>query len=97
MHREGRSVLALASYDSPNTNDMPLACRSIAGQITVVARTIRVWHQDTDVLADGLLFGVAELPFCGATEELHDAVAIDDDHGIRNCFQNRLQMALACP
>ena len=74
---------------------MPLAGRSVACHVSVVARAIRVWHQDTDVLADGLLFRIAELPLRGAAEELHDAIAVDDNHGIRNCFQNRLQMTLA--
>src|SRR5713101_4724225 len=95
MHRESRSVLALAGYDSANANDMPLSSSSIPGQITIVARTVRIWHQDADVLADGLVFGIAKLPLRGATEELHDAVAVDNDHGIRNCLQNRLQVAFA--
>ncbi len=40
---------------------------------------------------------IAKLPFGGTAEELHDAVAIDDDHGIGNGLQNRVQMALARP
>src|SRR5713226_8575748 len=95
MHRESRSVLALTGYDSSDADDMPLAGRSVACHVSVVARAIGVWHQDTDVLADGLLFRIAELPLRGTAEELHDAVAVDDDHRIRDCFQDRLQMTLA--
>ena len=58
-----------------------------------MARTIRVWHQDADVLADRFAFRVAELPFGGAAEELHDAAAVDDDHGIRNGLQDRMKVA----
>src|SRR6202158_3297444 len=95
MHWKRRSVLALAGYDSANADYMPLACGQIPGQITVVARTIRVWHQDADVLTDSLRFGVPEWPPRRAAEKLHGSAAIDDDHGIRNCFQDRLQMTLA--
>src|SRR6202158_3176388 len=94
MHWKRRSVLALAGYDSANADYMPLACGQIPGQITVVARTIRVWHQDADVLTDSLRFGVPELPLRRAAEKLHGSAAIDDDHGIRNCFPDRLQMHL---
>jgi hypothetical protein len=72
---------------------MPFAGGSIAGEVPVVARTVRIWHQDTDVLADRLAFVVAKLPFGGTAEELHDAVAIDNDHRIGNCLQDRVKVA----
>src|SRR6266446_7139535 len=97
MHRESGSVLALTGDDSADADDMPLAGGPVAGEVAIVPRTVRIWHQYTDVLADRLLFAVAELPFRGAAEELHDAVAIDHDHRIRNGLQDRLQMALARP
>src|SRR5260370_16275950 len=88
MHGKRRSVLALTGYNTSNADDMSLARGQIPGQITVVARTIRGWHQHTDVLADGFGFGVSELPFGGAAEELHDAAPIDDNHGIGDSLQD---------
>ncbi len=88
MHRESRPILALTGYDSANADDMPLAGGSIARQVAIVARTVGVWHQDADILADSLLLGIAELPFRGTAEELHEAIAVDDNHGIRNSLKN---------
>jgi hypothetical protein len=62
-----------------------------------VTRAVGIRHKHADVLADSFLLEIAELPLRGATEELHDAVAVDDNHGIGNSLQNRLQMALARP
>ena len=95
MHRESGSVLALASHDTANADDMSLACGVIPRQIAVVARTVWIRHQNADVLADRLLFRVPELPLRCAAEELHDPVAVDDDHGIGDGLQDRLQMTLA--
>src|SRR5215211_381120 len=61
-----------------------------------MARAVRIRHQDTDVMADRLVFEVTELPLCGAAEELHDATAVDHDHRIRNGFQDRAKMAFPC-
>ena len=93
MHRKSGSVLALSGYNSTDADDMPFAGGSIAGEVPVMARTVRIWHQDTDVLADRLAFLVAKLPFGGTAEELHDAVAIDNDHRIGNCLQDRVKVA----
>src|SRR5260370_36049697 len=95
MHWKSGSIFSLAGHDPPNADDMPLAGRPIAGQITVMARTIRVWHQQTDVLADSVRFGVPELPLRRAAKKLHGSATIDNDHRIRNRFQNRLQSTLA--
>src|ERR1700740_1049344 len=92
MHRKGRSVLALAGYDSANADYMPLARGQIPSQITVVTRTIRVWHQDSDVLTDGFAFKIAKLPFGGTAKELHDAAAVDDYHRIGDSLQNRTEV-----
>ena len=96
MHRKSGSVLALTGYNSADADDMPFAGGSIAGEVAVMARTVRIWHQDADVLADRLAFRVAELPFGGTAEELHDAVAVDDDHGIGNGLQDRVKVAFPC-
>jgi hypothetical protein len=92
MHRESGSVLALTGNDSTDADDMAFAGGSIAGEVAVVARTVRIWHQGADVLADGFVCRVAELPFGGAAEELHDAATVDDDHRIRNGFQDRAKV-----
>src|SRR5204862_7303371 len=96
MHREGGSVLALAGYNPADADDMPFASGSIAGELAVVTRTVRIRHQDTDVLADRLAFCVAKLPLSGAAEELHDAVAVDDDRRVRNGLQDRVKVAFPC-
>src|SRR5271168_3891543 len=96
MHREGRPILALASHDASNADDMPLAGGQITGQISVMARTIRIGHQDADVLADCLLFGIAELSLRGATKELYDAASIDDDHRVGDRLQYRTEVAFFC-
>src|SRR4051812_49352758 len=82
VHREGGSVLALTGHDTTNADDMSLPRGAIPRQIAVVARTVRVRHQHTDVLAYCFPFRVSELTLRGAAEELHDAIAIDNDHGI---------------
>ena len=61
-----------------------------------MARTVWIWHQDADVLADYLPFRVAKLPFGGTAEELHDAVAVDDDHRIGNGLQDRVKVTFPC-
>src|ERR1700682_3804230 len=94
MHRESGSVLALTGYYPADADDMPFAGGSIAGEIAVMARTVRIRHQDADVLADRLAFRVAKLPFGRTAEELHDAVAVDDDHRIGNGLQDRVKVAL---
>ena len=63
MHRKSGSVLALSGYDSTDADDMPFAGGSIAGEVPVVARTVRIWHQDTDVLADRLAFRCSQTAF----------------------------------
>src|SRR5436305_635059 len=94
MHRKSGSVLALTGYDSADADNMPLTGGSIATEVPVMARTIRIRHQDADVLADRLAFRVAKLPFGRTAEKLHDAVAVNDDHGVRNGFQDRAKVAL---
>ena len=90
MHRKSGSVLALTGYNSADADDMPFTGGSITGEVPVMARTVGIWHQDTDVPADRLAFRIAKLPFGGIAEELHDAVAVDDDHRIGNGLQNRV-------
>src|SRR6476620_1025177 len=96
MHRKRRSVFALSGYDSANADDMPLAGGSIARQVAIVARTVGVWHQDADILADSLLLGVTKLPLRSTAEELHDAAAVDNDHRIRNSLQDGAKVTFPC-
>src|SRR5207253_2309179 len=56
---------------------------------------IGLGHQQADILPDRLALEIAELPFRRAREELHDAVAVDDDHRIRDRLQDRLQVPFA--
>ena len=42
------------------------------------------------------LFGVAELPLRGTAEKLHDAVAVNNDHRIRNSLQDGAKVTLPC-
>jgi len=97
VHRKGGAVLALAGDDAADADDVALAGGAVAREVAVVARAIRMRHQDADVLADGFLHRVAELPLGRAAEELHDAAAIDDDHGVGNGVEDRAEMALAGP
>ena len=59
------------------------------------ARLVRHRHQFADIGTDGLPFGIAEHPFGGGAEKLHDAVFIDDNHGIGHCIENRTEVTLA--
>src|SRR5260370_28585564 len=93
MHRESGSVLALTGYDPADADDMPFAGGSIAGEVSVMARTVRILHQDGDVLADRLAFPVAKLPVAGTAEKLLESVAVDDDHRVGNGLNNRVQFA----
>ena len=92
MHWKGRPVLSLTGYDFSDADDMPLASRSIPLEITVVARTIRVWHQDVDVLTDDFALSMAKLPLRSAAKELDDASTVDHDHRVRDRLQNRLKV-----
>src|SRR5437588_458375 len=40
---------------------------------------------------------MAELPLGGAAEKLHDAMFVDDDHGVRYGVEDRAKMTLARP
>src|SRR5579863_950739 len=96
MHREGSSIPALTGDDASNADNVPLASGQIAGQISVVARTIRIWHQDADVLADSLLFRVSELPLGGAAKELYEAASIDNNHRIGDRLKYRAKVTFPC-
>ncbi len=50
LHREGRTVLALADHDAADADDAPLAGAQIAIEIAVVAFAIGRRHQELDVL-----------------------------------------------
>src|SRR6476619_2612515 len=95
MHGECRSVLSLARYDPADADDMPLSSRPIPGEITVMTRAVGIGHQHADILTDGFEFCVAKLPLGSAAEELHDTVTVDDDHRIRNGFQDGAKMTFA--
>src|SRR5271167_4495352 len=96
VHRESCSVPALARYDSSDPDNVPFARGAVARQISVVTGPIRHGHQLVDVLADGLLFGIAEQPFGGGAKKLHDAVTVDDDHSVRYRVEDRTEVALSC-
>src|ERR1700736_2079938 len=93
MHRKDGSIPALAGHDPANADDVPFARRPIARKIAVVALPIRAGHQLADILADGLVFGVAKQSFGRGAEKLHDATAIDHDHRIGHRVENRAQVA----
>jgi hypothetical protein len=97
MHRKGRSVPAFAGHDPPDTDDVPFARGSIARQIAVVTFPIRVGHQLTDVLADRLLLGIAKQSLGRGAEKLHDAISINDDHGIRHRVEDRAEVIFPRP
>ena len=58
---------------------------------------IRLRHQLADIFSNRLGFGVAELTFGSAGEELHDAMLVDHDHCIRDRIQDRAKVPLASP
>ena len=68
LHREGRSVAALANDHTPDPDDPPLSGAQIALEVAVVALAIRRWHQHLDVLADNVRRRMAEQAFGGAAE-----------------------------
>ena len=95
MHRKGRSIPALASHDSADTDDVPFARGSIAREIAVMTRPVRIGHQFADVLADRLLLGIAEQTLGRRAEKLHHAVAVDYDHGVGHGVEDGPKVALA--
>src|SRR3954447_23272859 len=95
VHRKGRSVTALAGHDATDADDVRIVRGAIACDIAVVAGPAGVRRQGGHILADRLVLGPAEQRFRGRAEELDDAVAVDDDHGIGNRVEDRAKMALA--
>src|SRR6185295_18648232 len=97
MHRKGGAVLAHAGHDAANADDVPFTRLQIAGEVAVMAAAIRLRHQLADIFSNRLGFGVAELTFGSAGEELHDAMLVDHDHRIRDRIQDRAKVPLASP
>ena len=97
MHRKRGAVLAHAGNDAADADDAAFTRLQVAGEVAVMAATIRLRHQLADILADRFGCGVAELPLGGAREKLHDAMRVDYDHGIGDCIQDRTEVPLACP
>ena len=95
LHREGRAIAAPADHDPADADDSPLIGALVAFDIGVVALAIRRRHQHLDVLADDVRGLQPEQAFGRRTEGLHDAVLVDDDHGVGYAVENRLQMGLA--
>ena len=95
MHREGRTVGALAGDDAADADDARLAVGAIAGEIGIVAAAVGLRHQDAHVLADRLFLGDAEHPLGGAAEELDGSDRVDDDHRVGDGLEDRAQVFLA--
>src|SRR4051812_18744023 len=95
VHREGGAVAAPAGHDAADADDVRIAGGAVARDVAVMARAVGLWHQDADVLAHRLLLGPAEQALGGGAEELHDALAVDDDHGIGNGLEDRTEVAFA--
>lgn len=54
-------------------------------------------HEQTDVLADHLIGGIAENRFRRVIEGLNDAIGSDGDDGIRRDIQNNTQLLIQLP
>ena len=95
FHRERRAVFALADDDAADADNSPLAGPQVTLQITVVIFAIRRGHQSLDVFCHHIGGGITKQPLCCGAEGLDDPAFIDDDGGVGNAVENRLQMCRA--
>ena len=95
LHGKGRAVVALADDDAADADDPPLAGAQIAVEVAVMIVAVRLRHQHLDILAHDLRRPIAEQPLRRGAERLHAAALVDDDHGLRDGVEDRLQMRRA--
>ncbi|MCY1366582.1 hypothetical protein D9M69_534850 [compost metagenome] len=62
FHGKGRSVLSLTDDNTVGSDNSLLARREVPLEIAAVFLAIGLRHQHPQVLADHLIFGIAELP-----------------------------------
>ncbi len=92
---ECRAISVLAGDDAPDTNDVPLARLEVMrDEVFMVLAKVR-WHQDFDVLAQGLCLGVTEQLFGGRIEGVNFATDIDGDDRLRRGVDHGVKQSCA--
>ena len=90
--RKGVSVAMARRRHAADADDLANASVAIALQIAVVTLPVRGRHEHRDVLADDLLFRIAEQLLGSCAEREDGADFIDDDHRVRHGREDRAQM-----
>ena len=95
INGETAAILVLAFKFAPPADQDGLPCCQVMLYITVMGAAMGFWHQHPDVLADQLLFGVAEQVFDRCIDVKDGAVGVDMHHAVPHGAQNGAVARLA--
>lgn len=92
--RKTAAIAPARRRDPADADDMGLSGLHVMLHIGIVTVTIRIGHQDPDVLAQHFRIVIAEHPVRGFAEQQDGAGFIDHDHRIGNGGQNGILQRL---
>ena len=95
LDRERGAVAMPRGQHAADADDPPLAGPEVALQIGIVPLAVGRGHQHAHILAEQLLFRIAEHPFRGRAERQDQAALVDDDHRVGDGVEDRAKVRLA--
>ena len=92
LHWKDAPVLALALDHPAVANDVPLAGSQITRDVAVMGVAVRLRHEQPDVAAHDLAFGVAEQSRRRRAERGNETILVDHHHRLGHRVENRSEM-----
>ena len=95
LDREGVAVAVASRRDPADADDLALAGFAVVAEIAVMPLAVGRRHQHGDILADHLVFRIAEHLFGRGAEREDGAHFVDDDHRVGHGREDRPQVLFA--